>query len=142
MDKKLILNNAQINWKLLHDQKYHLIDMINWHQLTQEDRDVIDGIVNFIDYLQDSAVDENGFTKEEVFGPFLSPKDYSANSPTTYRINDDGYVLCTNLQEFRKFCEEGDWGDEHGFYQDTGVTYQDLRGLWFLVIHSRVHTLT
>ena len=29
--------------------------------------------------------------------------------------------------QFRSFCEKGGWGDEHGFFQDTGVPFEAIR---------------
>lgn len=54
-------------------------------------------------------------------------------------VNDETFVRCNDLDEFRTFCEDGFWGDEVGFKQDTGLDYKDLLGRWFSVVHSRVY---
>ena len=67
MKRKLVLSKAP-DWKLLFQQKKVLLYIASWGGLSQEQVDALDGIINFIDSIQDSAVDENGFTEEEVFG--------------------------------------------------------------------------
>jgi hypothetical protein len=52
---------------------------------------------------------------------------------------DDEYILCETLEQFREFCEDGGWGDEHGFVQDTGIDFETVKGQWFQVAHSRVY---
>ena len=52
-----------INWKLLREQKLAVLQCIN----SNED-ELLQGVVNLLDYLQDTAVDTNQKTKLEVFG--------------------------------------------------------------------------
>lgn len=59
------------DWKLLREQKDTLLK-INFNEkdypnLTKKDINHIEGIIEFIDYIQDTAVDECGLPENKVF---------------------------------------------------------------------------
>ena len=56
----------KIDWELLRAQQREFIDFINDTDLPQVQLDAFDGILNFIDYIQDIAAIEIG--EETVFG--------------------------------------------------------------------------
>jgi hypothetical protein len=61
-----------IDWQLLKEQKQLLIEII-WNEkptefkLTEQHTDAIEGIINFLDTIQDYAVDDLGIPEDEVF---------------------------------------------------------------------------
>lgn len=59
---------SRMDWNLLRLQKLCLIKMMNSDVLSIEFANSLDGIVNLIDCIQDSAVEDCVATKEEVFG--------------------------------------------------------------------------
>ena len=62
---------AQIDYKLLREQKAALVEMRAeaWEQpMCQYNIEKTAGIINLIDELQDKAVDAMGYTEEQVFG--------------------------------------------------------------------------
>lgn len=54
------------DWKLLREQKAQLLSMQGQSSATVEH--AIDGLINWIDALQDAAVNDNIATQLEVFG--------------------------------------------------------------------------
>ena len=72
------------------------------------------------------ACDENG---EEVDDVALSYQEKE--------VDDECYAKCSTIEQFRDFCEDGGWGDEVGFLQDTGIMWKYLQDKWFQVVHSR-----
>ena len=66
------------DWALLREQKAYLFGMLRkFHKkeetLSQKEREAIDGIVGFLDTVQDAATEEIG--KEKVFGNFEEEKE-------------------------------------------------------------------
>lgn len=62
----------KIDFKLLREQKAELLAVISEASAAGQDRraDLLDGLLNMIDGIQDDAVsEETGITEEEVFGP-------------------------------------------------------------------------
>ena len=55
--------------------------------------------------------------------------------------NGDTYALCKTEEDFNEFCKGGGWGDHKDFEKDTGISYKDLLGIPFLVVHGRVYTI-
>lgn len=55
------------------------------------------------------------------------------------KFDGDLYLKCDNIEDFREYCENGGWGDEHGFKMDTGIDFEDVKNKWFLVVQSRVY---
>lgn len=68
--KQISKSITKMNWKLLRQQKRHLLEILNNEEsnITSEQHQSIEGIVALIDSLQDEAVDANGFPEETVFG--------------------------------------------------------------------------
>lgn len=58
MNKYILLDMQHMDWKLLREQKLWLID---------QDSEQAEGLLNLIDFIQDSAVESGLFTLEEVF---------------------------------------------------------------------------
>lgn len=61
-----------IDWQLLKEQKHLLVEIIRnknptEFKLTEQHTDAIEGIINFLDTIQDYAVDDLGIPEDEVF---------------------------------------------------------------------------
>lgn len=54
--------------------------------------------------------------------------------------DDEGYEIIESRAEFEDFCRAGGWDGIEGFHETTGVTFEEIRGVPFLVIHNRVFT--
>lgn len=54
------------NFKLLSDQKLTLLKVITKEGIAEKEKEDLTGILHFIDYVQDSAV-EAGMSEKEVF---------------------------------------------------------------------------
>ena len=69
------LDASKIDWTLLRSQKLWLIS--NQAQETGDETafEAVEGLLNFLDYIQDSAVDQGLASEEEVFGFSSSPTD-------------------------------------------------------------------
>ena len=69
------LDASKIDWSLLRSQKLWLIS--NHAQETGDEAafEAVEGLLNFIDYIQDSAVDQGLANEEEVFGFSSNPTD-------------------------------------------------------------------
>ena len=53
--------------------------------------------------------------------------------------DEDGeYVMFKDLNSFDLWCAEGGWGGYDGFFQATGLSFEELQGVYFQVIHNRV----
>lgn len=57
--RKICVDFDKIDWALLHSQK-------EW--LTTHDSEEAYGLLNFIDFIQDTAVESGYFKESEVFG--------------------------------------------------------------------------
>lgn len=57
--RKICVDFEKIDWALLHSQK-------EW--LTTQDSEEAYGLIHFIDFIQDTAVESGYFTEREVFG--------------------------------------------------------------------------
>lgn len=74
-DTLFTLDASRIDWTVLRSQKLWLLD-----QNTSESTDEIafeatEGLLSFLDYVQDSAVDQGLASEEEVFGFSSAPND-------------------------------------------------------------------
>lgn len=56
MKNELILNPTRIDWKLLAEQKAALVAA--FEQETKVEPQILEGLINFLDYLQDEAEDQ------------------------------------------------------------------------------------
>lgn len=57
-----------MDWNLLREQKQTLLEMEARHGLSKREKETISGMINLLDNLQDTAVDELGVSEETVFG--------------------------------------------------------------------------
>ena len=68
----------------------------------------------------------------------------STAAPAAYESkehNDDPYNRCNTEAQFASWVTDCGWKDAAEFESDTGVTFEELRGVWFNVTHNRVFTL-
>jgi len=84
----------KINWELLRKQKMNLVEIVHVVEdnktssgesrilAKQIDSDVLQGIVNFIDAIQDYAVDSVGIPSKEVFA-LEDDQDREDNAPSS-----------------------------------------------------------
>lgn len=98
---KLTLENFNVDWELLRKQKSWLYEM-----KTEE----ADGLINFLDYIMDAAVDSGTFTEEEVFAFEEEEKiQYILQSSHgVVEINELGYIIVF----------EKDLPDDHCYIDD------------------------
>ena len=64
---KVTITLENVDWKLLQEQKESLVK----HAMDTKEsdlRDCLDGVINFLDAIQDAAVNQNQVTEKEVFG--------------------------------------------------------------------------
>lgn len=61
MKPDIILKDAKIDWELLRSQKSWL------YKQAEKGSDDAQGLIYLLDYIMDQAVDNNGYTEEEVF---------------------------------------------------------------------------
>ena len=69
------LDAGAINWELLRSQKLWLIEHNGLDAIDQAAFEATEGLLSFIDYVQDSAVDQGLVSEMEVFGFSSSPED-------------------------------------------------------------------
>ena len=55
------------DWTLLKEQKKHLLDVINIDAINPEQKEALEGLLNYIDSIQDYVVDECGLDENLVF---------------------------------------------------------------------------
>jgi len=65
-DKPSAYWKTAIDWKTLKYDKLKLLRFQNLKSLTQDEYDAIEGIINGLDYFQDSAIDELGMSKRSI----------------------------------------------------------------------------
>lgn len=58
---------TSVDYNSLVQQKLTLLNLVENQQLAPEQRDDIDGLINFIDAFQDAIVESHIKTEEEVF---------------------------------------------------------------------------
>ncbi len=59
-----------INWELLRDQKLRCAEIVaESKDISEDQRDALDGILNLIDSFQEAIINDNIRTEEEVCGP-------------------------------------------------------------------------
>ena len=52
---------------------------------------------------------------------------------------DEAYTTVNTQEDFEKWCNEGGWDGAKGFLNDTSVSFKELQGRPFLVVHNRVY---
>lgn len=56
------------------------------------------------------------------------------------KITDgEEYSLCKTRQEFSQWCRDGGWINVAAFEKSTGVTFEEIKGKWFMVLANRVY---
>ena len=68
MSKNIYDVFAGTNWPLLRDEKLFLMQLPRLYPLSDEEMQKVDGIVHWIDAIQDAAVDEGVADPAEVYG--------------------------------------------------------------------------
>lgn len=48
------------------------------------------------------------------------------------------YVKCETFEDFKKWCRSCGWDRPRDFYKETRVSFNNLKGKFFFVCHSRV----
>jgi len=58
------------DWKSLQEQKQNLVELaVSFNKVTDQDTtEKLDGIIHFLDSIQDNAVESGIWTEEEIFG--------------------------------------------------------------------------
>ena len=54
-------------------------------------------------------------------------------------VESDIYCKCDTPNDFEQFCRDGFWDSSGAFTKDTGITFEDIKGQWFQVVHNRVY---
>lgn len=62
------------DWKLLREQKTLLLVLTQGGRTSIEEAELLDGLVNLIDNIQDAALDNGEATELEVFGTEQNPE--------------------------------------------------------------------
>lgn len=62
------------DWKLLREQKTLLLVLVQGGRTSVEEAQLLDGVVNLIDAIQDAALDSGEATELEVFGTEQNPE--------------------------------------------------------------------
>jgi hypothetical protein len=52
--------------------------------------------------------------------------------------HEDNWVKFEDIKEFDEWCTKGDWDGSGGFAIDTGVTFNEIKGKFFDIVHGRV----
>lgn len=54
--------------------------------------------------------------------------------------SDDGeiYGKTDNEDALRSWAEVGGWDTLEHFYEDTGVTWDEIKGKWWTIVHGRL----
>ncbi len=96
---------SKTNWSLLENQKLHLLGLPE--RLNPEDADTINGVVHFLDVVQDWGVDELCLPEETVFGGEEEP----IKELPPRRFETLGKVLLGAYHVERRYGgpEEGGW---------------------------------
>jgi hypothetical protein len=64
-----------LDWKLLREQKSLLLVLAQGGKTTVEETELLQGVVNLMDCLQDYALDNGEATELEVFGTEQNPEE-------------------------------------------------------------------
>lgn len=72
MAENRFIATIDVDFARLREQKSTLLRLANnpkGHNLSDQEVNHLDGLLNFLDALQDQAVDSNGIDEKLVFGP-------------------------------------------------------------------------
>ena len=53
--------------------------------------------------------------------------------------DDEIYCKCSTIEQFEKWCVDGFWDSVADFEISTGITFEDIEGVWFQVIDNRIY---
>jgi hypothetical protein len=67
-DQEILVNVRKVDWDMLREQKDRLTSLRGTGALEQADNDALDGIIHFIDDIQDQVVDSGQLASRKVFG--------------------------------------------------------------------------
>ena len=54
-------------------------------------------------------------------------------------IDNGEWIKFDDISEFDNWCTEGGWEGSGDFTKDTRITFSEIRGRFFNVVHSRVY---
>jgi hypothetical protein len=66
MKKTVMIDLSYTDWELLKDQKQVVLKTINKKTTSKKDREYLEGLLNWIDFVQDKAAEQ--IDEEKVFG--------------------------------------------------------------------------
>jgi hypothetical protein len=67
-DEEVLVNVRKVDWDMLREQKDRLTSLRRTGAIEQADNDALDGIIHFIDDIQDQVVDSGQLASRMVFG--------------------------------------------------------------------------
>lgn len=118
-----------MDWELLKSQKVHLLEVIQMDALSKEQADSLDGLLNMIDGLQDSVVEDGVATKHNVFITLhhceleqIIHENLIAGGSCFYRIEQ----TANSPENFQLTIDLGEGEDEVLNYDIKGEAEQDI----------------
>lgn len=63
------------DWKMLKRQKLKLVTVTSNQSLTKKESEALDGITNFLDFIQDSVIDLGAKSPKEVLGTRMEQEE-------------------------------------------------------------------
>ena len=81
-EEAITVDVSEVDWELLRKQKLHLLEILNDENssITAEHHASIEGIVSFLDSIQDGVVDTGKLSEEKVFGELRSQEGIDADN--------------------------------------------------------------
>lgn len=79
------------DWKLLREQKLCILGLSESARTTEHEAELLMGLVNMIDWIQDDAVADGEATELEVFGGTVEQDPEDTSCPT---CGEDGGTSC------------------------------------------------
>jgi len=111
---QITIHSLNIDWNLLAKQKKLVLDFLNSESPTDfadvwnnsDGQDLMDGLLNVLDSLQDQAAEELG--EEAVFGPW-----WSYRTPTHKIVWSEGHGFVEDEQFFTNIMDAKNYKAEH-----------------------------
>ncbi|MDD3428097.1 MAG: hypothetical protein PHR42_04095, partial [Caldisericia bacterium] len=81
-EEAIMVDVSEVDWELLRKQKLHLLEILSDENssVTAEHHASIEGIVSFLDSIQDGVVDTGKLSAEKVFGELESQEESDADN--------------------------------------------------------------
>lgn len=81
-EEAITVDVSEVDWELLRKQKLDLLEILNDENssITAEHHASIEGIVSFLDSIQDGVVDTGKLSTEKVFGELRSQEEIDADN--------------------------------------------------------------